>query len=28
LAEIRFWCEDRLVGIRKIRSDSLNLVHF
>jgi hypothetical protein len=28
LAEIRFWCEDRLLGIRKIKSDSLNLVHF
>lgn len=28
LAEIRFWCEDRFLGIRKIRSDSLNLVHF
>jgi hypothetical protein len=28
LAEIRFWCEDRLLGIRKIKSDGLNLVHF
>ena len=28
MAEIRFWCEDRFLGIQKIRSDSLNLVHF
>ena len=28
LAEIRFWYEDRLVGIRKIKAESLNLVHF
>ena len=28
LAEIRFWCEDRFLGIRKIKSASLNLVHF
>jgi hypothetical protein len=28
LAEIRFWCEDHFLGIRKIKSDSLNLVHF
>jgi len=28
LAEIRFWSEDRFLGIRKIKSDSLNLVHF
>lgn len=28
LAEIRFWYEDRFLGIRKTKSDSLNLVHF
>jgi hypothetical protein len=28
MAEIRFWSEDRLVGIQKIKSESLNLVHF
>jgi len=28
LAEIRFWYEDRLVGIRKVKTESLNLVHF
>jgi hypothetical protein len=28
MAEIRFWYEDRFLGIRKIKSDSLNLVHF
>ena len=28
LAEVRFWCENRLVGIQKIKSESLNLVHF
>ena len=28
MAEIRFWYEDRFLGIRKISSDSLNLVHF
>jgi hypothetical protein len=28
MAEIRFWCEERFLGIRKIKSESLNLVHF
>lgn len=28
LAEIRFWSENRFLGIQKIKSDSLNLVHF
>ena len=28
MAKIRFWAENRLVGIQKIKSESLNLVHF
>ena len=28
LAEIRFWCENRFLGARKIKSETLNLVHF
>jgi hypothetical protein len=28
LAEIRVWCDNRFVGLRKINSESLKLVHF
>ncbi len=28
LAEIRFWYNDRLVGIQKVKNEDLNLVHF
>jgi len=28
LAEIRFWCNNKLVGIQKIKNEDLNLVHF
>ena len=28
LVEIRFWYQNRLVGIQKIKNEDLNLVHF
>jgi len=28
LAEIRFWYENKLVGIQKVKNEDLNLVHF
>lgn len=28
LAEIRFWCKNKLVGIQKVKNEDLNLVHF
>lgn len=28
LAEIRFWCEDKLVGVSKAKNQDLKLVHF
>jgi len=28
MAEIRFWCENRLIGVQKVRLEDINLVHF
>jgi hypothetical protein len=28
LAEIRFWCKDKLVGITKVKNEDLNIPNF
>jgi len=28
LAEIRLWCDNKLVGTLTVKNDTLNLVHF
>jgi hypothetical protein len=28
LSEVRFWHEDELLGIQKVKNSDLNLVHF
>lgn len=28
MAEIRFWWENKLVGVQKVKNEDLNLVHF